>query len=63
MDYETKTCPRCQAQLQQGNGAFELVKKGITGSSEHFPGLSVTLYFCPKCGYIELYDLKVVSRI
>ena len=62
MNSATKICPRCQAQLQQGDGAFELVKKGITGS-EHLPGLSVTLYFCPGCGYIELYDLKVVSRI
>ncbi len=63
MDYTTKICPRCQAQLQSGNGAFELVKKGITGSSEHSPGLSVALYFCSGCGFIELYDLKVVSRI
>ena len=63
MNSVTKICPRCQAQLQQGNGAFELVKKGITGSSEHLPGLSVTLYFCSRCGYIELYDLKVVSRV
>ena len=63
MDYAAKICPRCQAQLRPGNGAFELVKKGITGSSEHSPGLSVTLYFCPGCGYIELYNLGVVSRI
>ncbi len=62
MNAVTKICPRCQAQLQPGDGAFELVKKGITGS-EHSPGLSVALYFCPRCGYIELYDLKVVSRI
>ena len=62
MNSVVKICPRCQVQLQQGDGAFELVKKGITGS-EHSPGLSVALYFCPKCGYIELYDLKVVSRI
>ncbi len=62
MNSVTKICPRCQAQLQPGDGAFELVKKGITGS-EHSPGLSVALYFCPRCGYIELYDLKVVGRI
>ncbi len=64
MDYpmKTKICPHCQAQLRQGDGAFELVRKGIVGL-EHSPGLSVTLYFCPKCGFIELYDLKVVSRI
>ena len=62
MNSVTKICPQCQAQLQQGDGAFELVKKGVTGS-EHSPGLSVALYFCPRCGYIELYDLKVVGRI
>ncbi len=62
MDYPIKKCPRCKEQLHEGNGAFELVRKGIT-SLEHSPGLSVTLYFCPGCGYIELYDLKVVARI
>jgi len=62
MDYPLKTCPYCKAQLQQGNGAFELVKKGMAGS-EPSAGLPVTLYFCPKCGYIELYDLRVIGRI
>ena len=62
MDYPTKICPRCKEQLQLGDGAFELVRRGMVGS-EYSPGLSVTLYFCPRCGYIELYDLKVVSRI
>ena len=62
MDYPTKVCPRCKAQLQQGDGAFELVKRGMAGP-EHPPGLSITLYFCPQCGYIELYDLRVVGRI
>ena len=62
MNSVVKICPRCQAQLQPGDGAFELVRKGITGS-EHPPGLSVTLYYCLRCGYIEFYDLKVVSRI
>lgn len=62
MEYPVKICPRCKAQLQQGDGAFELVRRGTTGS-EHFSGLSVAVYFCPKCGYIELYDLKVIGRI
>ena len=62
MNSVTKICPRSQAQLQTGDGAFELVKKGIA-SADYSPGLSVTLYVCPGCGYIELYDLKVVSRI
>jgi len=62
MDYPTKICPRCQAQLQLGDGAFELVRRGMVGLDSS-PGLAVTLYFCPKCGYIELYNLKVVSRI
>ena len=62
MDYPVKNCPRCKTQLKQGDGAFELVRKGAM-SLEHLPGLSVSLYSCPMCGYIELYDLKVVSRI
>ena len=62
MDYPTKTCPRCKAQLQPGDGALELVRRGIS-ASDYSPGLSVTLYYCPRCGYIEPYDLKVVGRI
>ncbi|MBI4185976.1 MAG: hypothetical protein HY530_00520 [Chloroflexi bacterium] len=62
MSYATKLCPRCQTKLQQGDGAFELVRKGVT-VSETLPGLSVLLYLCPGCGYIELYDLKIVGRI
>ena len=62
MDYLTKTCPRCRAQLRQGDSALELVKKGTTGV-EHTPGLTVIPYLCPKCGYIELYSLKVAGGI
>ena len=62
MNYLTKTCPHCKAQLQPGNGAFELVRKGTVGSDSS-PGLSITLYSCPQCGYIELYNLRVVARI
>jgi len=62
MDYPTKICPRCKTQLRQRDEAFELVKKGMVGS-EHSPGLSIALYFCPQCGYIELYDLGVIGRI
>ena len=62
MDYLIKLCPRCKTQLQQGNGAFELARRGIAGS-EHAAGLSVAIYSCSKCGYIELYDLKVIGRI
>jgi len=62
MDYPLKTCPRCKAQLQPGEGAFELVRRGISGS-EPSTGLPIALYSCPKCGYIELYDLRVLGRI
>ncbi len=62
MDFVIKICPRCQTQLKQGEGAFELVRKGIS-STELPTGLPVTLYSCPKCGYIELYDLKTIGRI
>ncbi len=62
MDYLTKTCPRCLTPLRQGDGAFELVKRGA-GGSESSPGLPVALYSCPKCGYIELYDLKTIGRL
>jgi len=62
MDYPTKTCPHCKTQLEPKEGAFELVRTGKTGSNSS-PGLPVSLYSCPQCGYIELYNLKVIGRI
>ena len=62
MNYLTKTCPHCKAQLQPADGAFELVRRGASGS-DSYPGLPVSLYSCPQCGYIELYNLKVTGRI
>jgi len=62
MNYLTKTCPHCGTQLQQKEGAFEMVKRGIA-NSDPSPGLPVSLYSCPQCGYIELYNLKVTGRI
>ena len=62
MDYSAKICPHCKTQLEPSEGAFELVKKGMV-STDSSPGLSVIPYLCPKCGYIELYDLKIVGRI
>ena len=62
MDYPAKTCPHCKVQLQPSEGAFELMKMGAV-STEPSPGLPVSLYSCPQCGYIELYNLKVVGRI
>jgi len=62
MNYSAKTYPHCKAQLQPSEGAFELVKRG-TARSDSSPGLPVSLYWCPQCGYIELYDLRVIGRI
>ena len=62
MNYPTKICPHCKTQLEQKEGAFELVKRGMA-SADSSPGLLVSLYSCPRCGYIELYDLKVTGRI
>jgi len=62
MNHPTKICPHCKAQLQPSESAFELVKRGMV-SSDSSPGLPVLLYSCPQCGYIELYDLKVVGHI
>lgn len=62
MNYQPKTCPRCKAQMQTADGAFQLIRKG-RASSESASGLPIVLYFCPQCGYLELYNLKVVGRI
>jgi len=62
MNYPTKTFPHCKAQLEQKEDAFELVRKGMS-SSDSSPGLPVSLYSCPQCGYIELYNLRVTGSI
>lgn len=62
MDYSAKVCPHCKVRLQPSEGAFELVRMG-TVSPESSPVLPVSLYSCPQCGYIELYNLKIVGRI
>ncbi len=62
MNYPAKICPHCKAQLEQKEGAFELVKRG-NASANSAPGLPVSLYSCPQCGYIELYNLLVTGRI
>jgi len=62
MEYPAKTCPHCKVPLRPGEGAFELSKRGVPGSSES-GRLPVSLYSCPQCGYIELYNLKVVGRL
>ena len=62
MNYINKTCPHCQAQLQPSEGAFELVRRGMAGS-ESPPGLPVSLYSCPQCGYLELYNLRVIGQL
>ncbi len=62
MDYPSKTCPHCRTQLQQKEGAFELVRKGMVNLASA-TGLPVSLYSCPQCGYIEFYNLRVTARI
>ncbi|MFC1937487.1 hypothetical protein ACFLWY_02875 [Chloroflexota bacterium] len=41
---------------------FELPRKAAVGP-EAPGGLSVVVYFCPACGNIELYDLRVLGHI
>lgn len=62
MDYLAKTCPHCKVPLRSGEGAFELSRRGVPSSSES-ARLPVSLYYCPQCGFIELYNLKVVGRL
>ena len=62
MNYPSKACPHCKAQLEQKEGAFELVKRGLAGADSS-SGLPVSLYACPQCGYIELYNLRVTGSI
>ncbi len=63
MNYPAKICPHCKIQLQQKEGAFALVKRGVANSSDTSSGTSVSLYSCPQCGYIELYNLRVTARL
>jgi len=62
MNYPVKTCLHCKVQVEQKEGAFELVRKGTT-NLESSTGLPISLYSCPRCGYIELYNLRVTGSI
>ena len=62
LNYLTKTCPHCKVQLRSSGAAYELVKKGAV-NSDTSSGIPVTLYDCPKCGYMELYNLRITTRI
>ncbi len=63
MNYAGKICPHCKTQLQSSQGAFELVRKGMANTDSSSQGLPVSLYSCPQCGYIELYNLRIVGRL
>ena len=62
MDNRVKTCPHCKTQLRSTGSAFEIVRGGM-GSPDTAAGLPVTLFSCPKCGYIELYNLRVTASL
>ncbi|MBI4188671.1 MAG: hypothetical protein HY529_05655 [Chloroflexi bacterium] len=57
-----KICPHCKAALQPSQGAFELVKRGMT-NADFSPGIPISVYSCPQCGYMELYNLKITARL
>ena len=60
MNNQVKSCPHCKTPLKPTGSAFEIVRRGIN-SSDTAAGLPVTLVTCPKCGYIELYSLRVTA--
>lgn len=62
MDSQVKICPHCRIQLRSTGSAFELVRRGIN-SADTAAGLPVTLYSCLKCGYVELYSLRITASL
>ena len=57
-----KSCPYCKIVMRRGEDAGCLVKLKESGMASS-PGLPVTYLWCPACGYIELYSLRVVGRV
>ena len=62
MNNIAKVCPHCRTQLKSETSVFELARRGTVGP-EHTAGLPVTVFSCPKCGYMELYNLRVSGRL
>ncbi len=62
MNNQEKSCPHCKTRLSSTGSAFEIVRRGIS-SADTPAGLPVTLVTCPKCGYIELYNLRVTASL
>ena len=57
-----KTCPYCKLPLRSSGGTFEIVRRGMSAADSH-ARLPVSLYSCPKCGYTEMYNLRVTAGL
>ena len=57
-----KTCPHCKILMRRGEEGWCLVKQGKSDSVSNRV-LPVTYLWCPGCGYLELYSLRVVGQV
>lgn len=62
MDMQGKACPHCQMQLQHGGATFELQRRQASGLEGRSP-LPVIPYWCPRCGYLQLYAARVAASL
>jgi predicted nucleic-acid-binding Zn-ribbon protein len=60
---EVMKCPKCGSEMPRGNyvcgyrfNGIRLVKFG------DFQGDKLVPFYCPKCGYVELYNEKNVGK-
>jgi predicted nucleic-acid-binding Zn-ribbon protein len=61
---KAKKCPKCGSPLEEGSlshggktllPSFTVLKKG------DLLGDVIALFYCPDCGYIELYNEKIMK--
>lgn len=55
---EDKTCPKCDSNMQSDKHLQSLGSETELVSKNGFLGDKVKVFYCVKCGYIELYREK-----
>jgi predicted nucleic-acid-binding Zn-ribbon protein len=60
---EVKKCPKCGSEMTRGNYVWSYGFVGIRlVKFGHFQSDKLVPFYCPKCGYIELYNEKNVGK-
>jgi predicted nucleic-acid-binding Zn-ribbon protein len=61
-----KKCPKCGSEMTRGNYVWSTPMLGYAGirlmKFGDSKGDKLVPFYCPKCGYVELYNEKNVGK-